>query len=129
MRVSMDPKFESALSKCNSLKEIREIVTKTPGMEDALKDSVEPVKTLLNSLFFRWISFSSASQQEIEAFFSMLQELDPTITRNDRSKECLSKRPALKASMEHCCYLRKYVFGIKKCGKHDCQEMLCGHRQ
>lgn len=85
------------------------------------------MKALLHSLFFRlrlkdkpFSSYCSASEHEMEAFCSVLEELDPKITRGDRSKDCLPNRPALKAFMEHCCYQRKYVFGIKRCGKPDC---------
>lgn len=86
MRVCMEQKFESAISNCNSLKEIREAVIKTPGLEVALIDSIEPVKALLHSLFMRlrlkdkpFSSYCSASQHEMEAFFGVMKELDPTI--------------------------------------------------
>ena len=39
--------FEAAVSYCAtpSFKEVREAVKHTPGLEGALKDSIEPVKT------------------------------------------------------------------------------------
>ena len=61
-----------------------------------------------------FLNFASASDHELEAFFSILEGLDANITRNDRSKECLSGRPSLRELLKHCCYQRKYVFGIKK---------------
>ena len=57
----------------------------------------------------------------MEAFFSILQDVEPDITRDDRAKECLSRRPKLKEFLQHCCYERKYVFGVKKCGKSNCK--------
>ena len=128
MRTAMELRFESAISKCSSVKDVRDAVKETPGLEEALKDSVEPVKTLLHSVFSRLnlkdkpiSSCMSASQHEIDAFFSILQDIEPEITQSDRKANVLAKRPALSAFMKHCCYERKYLFGIKKCGKLDCR--------
>lgn len=60
----------------------------------------------------------------MEAFFSCLYDVDADLTREDRLKQCLSQRPELKKFMEHCCFIRKYVFGVKKCGKEDCSICL-----
>lgn len=49
----MEMKFEAAVSNCNSVKEVREAIKQTPGLEEALRDSIEPVKTLLHSVFSR----------------------------------------------------------------------------
>ena len=110
------------LAKC-----VREAVAKTPGLDDALKDSIEPMRSLLYSLFFRlnlkdkpFASYHPASKHQIEGFFDILTDVDPLVTRLDRSKDCLKNRPGLKEFFEHCCFERKYVFGIKKCGKTDC---------
>lgn len=62
----------------------------------------------------------SASQHEQEALFSVLQEMDPTVTVADCSNDILTKRSALSSFIKHCCHQRKYIFGIKKCGKLDC---------
>ena len=56
----------------------------------------------------------------MNALYSALEDVDPAITRSDRSKDCLARRPKLKEFMMHCCHERKYVFAVKKCGKHDC---------
>ena len=127
MRTSMESKFENAISSCNSVKEIRSSLS-LPGLRDALIDSIEPVKALLHSIFMRlnlkdqpFLGFSSASDHELEAFFSILQDLDDTITRQSKSKDCLANHSTLQEFMKHCCYQRRYVFGIKKCGKLNCK--------
>lgn len=77
------PKFESAVSNCNSVKDVRDVVKETSGLEEALRDSMEPVKILLHSIFSHLnlkekpiIRFISASQYE---FFSNLQDIEPEI--------------------------------------------------
>jgi hypothetical protein len=66
------------------------------------------------------MGFSAATEHEMEAFFSILQDVEPDVTQEDRANECLNKRPKLKEFLQHCCHERKYVFGVKKCGKSDC---------
>ena len=112
----MEEKYEKAVSSCNSLKDIRDTIS-MPGLKEALMDSIEPVKALLNSVFMRsklkekpFLNFASASDHELEAFFSTLEDLDANITRNDRSKECVSGRPSLRELMKQ----------NKKCGKQEC---------
>ena len=127
MRVNMDEKFEKVISSCNSMEDIRKAVGKSPPLEEAVKDSIEPVKALLSSQFMRlslkekaFRCFISASDHEIDGLFDYLHDIEPTLTRNDRRKECLSKFPNLKQFMDHHCHIRKYVFSVKKCGKTDC---------
>ena len=42
--------------------------------------------------------FASASDHEIEGFFSGLCDVDPDLTQADRSKACLSQRAAIAAT-------------------------------
>ena len=68
MRASIGEKYEKVISKCNSLQEIRQAVQKTPGLDAALRDSLDSEKSLMHSLFFRlslkdkpFLSFTSAA--------------------------------------------------------------------
>ena len=89
---------------------------------------MEPLKVQIHSIFSHLslkdkpiMGYSAATEHEMEAFFSILQDVEPDITKEDKAKECLSRRPKLKEFLQHCCHERKYVFGVKKCGKSDCK--------
>ena len=64
--------------------------------------------------------FSSATGEEIKAFWNIISSVDKAVTQNDRAKAILSDRPKLKLFMEHCCVVRHYHFSIKKCGLSEC---------
>ena len=51
MRASMEEKFEKAISSCGSVQEIRAEFKHYPGLKEAVKDSVEPVKVLVHTVF------------------------------------------------------------------------------
>ena len=50
-RSEMPEQFEKEVSKCNSLSELRKILSRGDGTELAVQDSVSPVKILLCSIF------------------------------------------------------------------------------
>ena len=54
MRARIDEVFEKAVSSANSLSDLREAAERVHGLKEALADSVEPVKTLIHSLFSRF---------------------------------------------------------------------------
>ena len=127
MRARMEEKFEYAISNCNSISEVHEAVRRTAGLKEALQDSVEPVKVLVHSVFSRLtlkdkpvLGYSAATDHEMDAFFNILEHIEPEITKDDRAKECFNKRPQHKEFIAHCCHERKYAFGIKKCGESGC---------
>ena len=124
----MSDDMESTLRKCNSMEEIRKEVQNKPPLKEALQDSIEPVKLLLASIFQRlelkevpFSMFCSATDHEVEGFFDILQNIQPNLVQQSCSnKKSLPKWPKLEQFINHCCYFRKYVFGVKKCGKPDC---------
>ena len=127
MRGRMEEKYEAAISSCSSIQDVRKVVADKPGLKEALQDSMEPTKVLVHSLFSRlslkdkpMLSYSSASEHEIEAFFDVLHDIAPNLSRGDTTKNSLQKLPTLKEFIAHCCYQRKYVFGVKKCGVVEC---------
>ncbi len=127
MRARMSESFEKAISSSNSMSAIRDAAVRTSGLEDAVADSVEPVKCLLHSIFSRLMlkdkpisSYQDATEVEMQELYTLLEGIDPAITREDRSKKCLSSRSKLKEFINHCCHERKYIFAVKKCGKPEC---------
>ena len=89
---------------------------------------MEPLKVLIHSVFSRLslkdkpvMGYSAATEHEMETFLTILEDIEPDITREDKAKDCLNKRPKLKEFLQHCCHERKYVFGVKKRGKSDCK--------
>ena len=79
MRMSTQKKLEKIISACNSIQEIRQAIEKTPGLEDALKDCIDPVKSLMHSIFFclslkdePFLSYTAASKHEMDAMFYMI---------------------------------------------------------
>lgn len=128
MRKVMSNDHEKMISSCSTMDEVRKAVQANQGLKEGLEDSMEPLKILMASVFQRlslkdkpFSIFTAATAHEMEAFFSYLIDIDANLTPADRSKNCLSQRPELKKFMDHCCFIRKYVFGVKKCGKDDCR--------
>ena len=128
MRQSMQEKFEKAISSCGSVQEVRAEFKNHPGLREAVTDSVEPVKVLLHTLFSRLklkekpiLSFASASDDELQEFSRVLHTIEPGLDGTNPTKKDLAKFPKLSEFLTHCCYQRKYVFGVKKCGKSDCK--------
>lgn len=106
------------------MKEIRSLTT--PGIQEALCDSLESVKLLMSSTFQRLVLkekhfqvFEAASKHEMEGLWNFVGDMDPNLEIDTKKKDvnnCL----ILKAFLEHCCQIRHYSFSIKKCGKQDC---------
>ena len=80
---------EVAVKNCNSVKDVRDAVRHQ-------RDSMEQLKEESVS------SFMSASQHEMEALFSILQDVEPLITQSDRSADIISIHETL--------LLRKKIF-------------------
>ena len=79
----MDDSFESEVSKCKSLKELREAAKRRSGFQEEAIDSVSHVKVLLTQIFERlqlkgkkFTIFSAASPQSIEEMWKELQSVD-----------------------------------------------------
>ncbi len=67
------------------------------------------------------LSYSSATDDELHEFASILRTIEPDLSSINLTRKDLSKLPHLSEFNSHCCYQRKYVFGVKKCGKYDCK--------
>ena len=127
MRSSMPEYLEKKLAGRNNVKKIREACEGCPELKDAIVDSMQPVKALLESLFIRlklkqqpFEVFHAASTAEIESSWSRILHIDGQLSQEDTSAKILPQRPGLKRFLEHCCQERLYSFSIKKCGSTAC---------
>lgn len=127
MRSSMSDDLEKCISSCKTVKQIREACKVQPQLHSALIDAMQPLKSLLESLFVRlklkehpFEVFHAASSAELESFWNHILQIDTNMTRKDSSKAVLKDRPGLSNFLRHCCQERTYSFSIKKCGAGTC---------
>jgi hypothetical protein len=92
MRQEMDAGLEEIMSKCNSMNDIRKAAEKTPDLKEGLKQSLNPIITLLNDIFKRlqlkekiFDTFRAASELDIDILWNSILQLDPTLTKEDKS--------------------------------------------
>lgn len=128
-RKEMSSEFESEVSKCNNLAELRRVAEGKAEFKSAVQESLSPVKLLLSNIFSRLILkdrnisvFQSASENELGEFWSAILALDDTLQYNRKvNRDKLStEHPKLSAFIEHCCRVEHYTFGILKCGSSTC---------
>lgn len=127
MRSKMSDVCEQSMNQCSSMKDIRAAAVNNANLEEALGDSLESVKLLLSSIFQRlklkdcpFQVFQGASKHEMDAFWSVVTDIDTNIQPNMGSKKHLVDYPKVSEFIEHCCRARQYSFCIKKCGNDDC---------
>lgn len=84
VREQMPDEYEREVAKCNNLSELRKHLT---GNELVVKQSLSPVKTLLNQIFSRLKLhdehinvFSSATSSELNDFWSVIVAIDATLS-------------------------------------------------
>ena len=132
MREKGDDEFEAEADKCKSLATLRDAAKRRPEFRAAALDSIAHVKSLLVMLLERlelkgkkFSSFPSASEQDIDSMWEVIQEIDSTIEKDESlTKKNLSSKQDLSAFMKHCCVSQHYSFQIKKCGSESCS--VCG---
>ncbi len=88
----MDAKLEEIISKCNSMNDIRKAAEKTPDLKEGLKQSLNPIITLLNDVFNRlqlkdknFETFEAASELDMDILWNSILLLDSTLTKEDKS--------------------------------------------
>ena len=83
-------------------------VEKSPSLKETLKDSIEPVKSLISSQFMRlslkklFCCFYCALDHEIDASLT-ISTTSSHLFQESQSKEYLEKFSDLKQFMNHCC--------------------------
>ena len=128
-RSEMPEEFEKEVSKCNNLSKLRKIPSRVEGFRETVADSLSPVKVLLGSVFMRlklhdeYIrTFVSASQDELDSFWTAILALDATLEKHKMfRKDDIEKYPQIVEFLNHCCKSSQYSFGILKCGQTNCK--------
>ena len=98
MREKGDDEFEAEAKKCTSLATLCDAANRWPEFRTAALDSIAHVKLLLVMLLERlelkgkkFSSFPSASEQDIDSMWEMVQVIDSTIQKDESlTKKSLS---------------------------------------
>ena len=92
MHQKMNWELEEIMSKCNSMNDIRKAAEKTPNLKENLKQSLNPMITLLNDVFKRlklkdknFETFEAASELDMNTLWNSILSLDQTLTKEDKS--------------------------------------------
>ena len=100
MQSPMPEELEKKLSGSNNVKQIREKCEGCPDLKDAVIDSMQPVRALLESLFIRlqlkqqpFEVFHAASLAEMKSSWSHILHIDGQLSREHRSDRILPQRP------------------------------------
>ncbi len=117
---------ERLVAKAGSMKEIRKLSLKHPGLKEAAMDSVASAKIrlaqVLGCLQLKGENFNlfvPATQEEIDTCWSSTRCIDDTISPSV-TKATLPNHPRMQKFMDHCCRKRRYSFEVRKCGSADC---------
>ncbi|KAI8517529.1 hypothetical protein Bbelb_035460 [Branchiostoma belcheri] len=128
MREKMTPDMERLFHSVNTMKEARAVAEKRPGLKQAIVESTEQVRGMINTLLQRlslkkeaFSCVEPASDLEVEEMWNLILLIDKTVTQTDTTKVKLQTKTDLLAFMEHCCVSRHYFFSIKKCGMDGCR--------
>lgn len=128
MRTKMSGELEKTIEGCKNMKAIRAAAVAHLEVQEALKDSLKPVKLLVCSLFQRlklknepFSVFTSVTSSEMDTLASFLAQIQPGIDPISCVKSDLAKLPDLKQFLDHCCQTRHYSFSILKCGSSHCR--------
>ena len=132
-RKLMEEDVEAEITKCNSIANIRKLANGKPEIIGQVADSLSPVKITLTKIIHRlqlkeknFKTFSAATTEEIDNFWSALLVLDETLKWEDKiTRKAVehSSHEKLKSFISHCCRSARYSFDILKCGNTTCE--LC----
>jgi hypothetical protein len=122
--------FENKLRSLSTMSEIRNLAENEEHLENEIKDSIEPVKILLNGVINRlkWKerhlkSFSAASKENIGEFSSNILKVDPALVDGSTTQQQLKNKKQFHDFLSSHCCIRHYLFCVKKCGRSSCK--LC----
>ena len=122
--------FEAEAERCNSLAALCDATKRRPEFKAAALDSIAHVKSQLVMLLERlklkgkkFSSFPSASEQDIDSMWKVVQAVDSCIEKDESlTKKSLSSKQELSAFMKHCCTSRHYSFRLRNL---DLNHVLC----
>ena len=85
----MEQEFEDLIEGCNTMKVIRKAATKESRLKKELKQSLQPIIDLVNSIFQcqslknkPFNIFEAATEQEIDNLWESILQLDPDLNKN-----------------------------------------------
>ena len=117
MRSKGSDDFEASIHNCNSLKELRTACTSPRDLSQCLHPATDLLNSILHQLELEGKAFDTydaADDNEIEAFWEVLQQVDETLTSSDTTKKAIKDKAALTEFLNHCCRLSHYSFQVKK---------------
>ena len=124
MRKEMSSNAEKALKNCNSLKQIRSVGEPFKlEVQESIQQPIDLIADVMSRLELKGKKFvveQASSENEVEAFWEVLQLVEPSLSLDDTSREKIKDKNRLQSFFNHCCQERHYSFCIKKCGKDDC---------
>jgi len=87
IRKEVGEEWESIISKCNNLTQLRQAAKKDPKLISEVADSIEPVKILLADIVMRLKPFEvypAITDEEIRALWNSLHLIDPSLNFGER---------------------------------------------
>ena len=125
-RVALDDANEKAIRKCSGMSALRNL---QPVVQAAWKNSVEPVKKLIECRFERLMYSHNAVEMHqpaisssIATLLSHAMSIDPAITpREDLAQHDLKGKAKLEEFLASHCHRRNYSFQYRKCAKTSCE--------
>ena len=118
---------ENAFKNCNSMSQIRDIVTKKPELKDQWVRSLEPVQATIANRFRR-LSLKSepfnlsdpVPDSEIDLLKRHLRELFPDMDLTKLQKQHTGRVVSYQEWLEKHCRQRQYTFQVRKCDDSSC---------
>ena len=124
MRAKRSDEFEAAICNCNNLQQLRQA---TNTAKEEVSATLKPARDLLHEIMKRlelkgraFDIYEAATEDDMDEFWSVLLQIDATLTENNLTKKILQTKADMCAFMKHCCRIRHYSFQIKKCGQASC---------
>jgi len=129
-RTKMDDRYETVLSRCSSMSDIRENANKYyKGLKEAFQESISMPACFVSERFSRlylkdqqFISkHEGTNTEELKVLFEAVKQIDPNIEITNTTKKSLSKCGRLKRFLDTHTIQHHYIFQIKKCAQPDCE--------
>uniref|UniRef100_A0A1X7UET4 Uncharacterized protein n=1 Tax=Amphimedon queenslandica TaxID=400682 RepID=A0A1X7UET4_AMPQE len=117
MRSPGSNEFENSLTKCNSLKDLREACS---SFKEDITNSLKEPKDLLSSIMVHLELKGEKFRVFESATWEILLTIDSSLTRDDTTQKSLEKLQSLSQFISHCCTFHKYSLTIRKCGEEGC---------
>ena len=126
-RESSTDTVEAKPRSCNSMADIRKLPGTHPEIENAWRDSVQPIIQLINSQFQRLSlkgkpvqSGESTLKAEIDVMSALIFTVDSSVDHSNLRKKDIEKNVQLTQFLATHTGSRHYTFQIRKCNESSC---------